>query len=51
MSHLSNEYLAKIIKHGGAAVGKSPFMPDHMDLNEQQLQDLITFVRALAGSS
>jgi mono/diheme cytochrome c family protein len=51
MNQLSTEYLAKIIKNGGPAVGKSPVMPAQTDLNDQQIQDLIAFVRTLAGSS
>ncbi len=48
MNALSNEHLAKIIKEGGAAVGKSPLMPPQADLNAQQLEDVIAFVRSLA---
>lgn len=48
MNTLSNEHLAKVIKQGGAAVGKSPLMPPQTDLNDQQVQDIITFVRSLA---
>ena len=48
MNHLSNEHLAKVIKNGGPSVGKSPIMPAHPDLNDQQLEDVIAFVRALA---
>src|SRR5882762_1929649 len=32
MNHMSNEHLAKVIKNGGAAVGKSPIMPAQTDL-------------------
>jgi mono/diheme cytochrome c family protein len=49
MSQLSNEHLAKVIKNGGPAVGKSPIMPAHTDLNDQQIEDVIAFVRTLAG--
>jgi mono/diheme cytochrome c family protein len=48
MNALSNEHLAKIIKEGGPAVGKSPLMPPQADLNAQQLEDVIVFVRSLA---
>jgi mono/diheme cytochrome c family protein len=48
MNALSNEHLAKIIKEGGAAVGKSPLMPPQADFNAQQLEDVIAFVRSLA---
>ena len=48
MNALSNEHLAKVISKGGAAVGKSPLMPPQADLNDQQIQDLIVFLRSLA---
>jgi len=48
MNALSNEHLAKVIKEGGPAVGKSPLMPPQADLNAQQLADVIAFVRSLA---
>lgn len=48
MNQLSNEHLAKVIKNGGPAVGKSPIMPAHPDLNDQQIEDVIAFVRSLA---
>ena len=48
MNALSNEHLAKVIKEGGTAVGKSPIMPPQTDLNEQQIQDIVAFVRTLA---
>jgi mono/diheme cytochrome c family protein len=48
MNQLSNEHLAKVIKNGGPAVGKSPIMPPHTDLNDQQIEDVVAFVRSLA---
>ena len=48
MNQLSNEHLAKVIKNGGPSVGKSQIMPAHPDLNDQQIEDVIAFVRALA---
>jgi hypothetical protein len=39
-----------MIKHGGAAVGKSSLMPAQPDLVAQQLADLVAFVRTLAVS-
>jgi len=48
MNQLSNDHLAKVIKNGGPAVGKSPIMPAHTDLNDQQIEDVIAFVRTLA---
>jgi mono/diheme cytochrome c family protein len=48
MNKLSNEHLHKVIKQGGAAVGKSPIMPPQADLSDAQIQDVIAFVRTLA---
>ena len=48
MNQLSQEHLAKVIKDGGPAVGKSPIMPPNPDLNDQQIDDIIAFVRTLA---
>ena len=48
MNQLSQEHLVKVIKNGGPAIGKSPIMPPNPDLNDQQLDDIIAFVRTLA---
>lgn len=48
MNALSHDHLAKVIKQGGAAVGKSPIMPPQADFNDKQLDDVIAFVRSLA---
>ncbi len=48
MNQLTPEYLVKVIKNGGTAVGKSPIMPANSDLNDQQLEDIAAFVRSLA---
>ena len=48
MNQLSQEHLVKVIKNGGTAVGKSPLMTPSPDLNDQQLEDIIAFVRSLA---
>ena len=48
MNQFSNDHLAKVIKNGGPAVGKSQIMPAHADLNDQQIEDIVTFVRTLA---
>ena len=48
MNQLSQEHLAKVIKNGGPAIGKSPIMPPNPDLNDQQIEDIIAFVRTLA---
>ena len=48
MNQLSHEHLVKVIKNGGPAVEKSPIMPPNPDLNDQQIDDIIAFVRILA---
>lgn len=48
MNDLPNEHLFKVIKEGGAAVGKSPIMPPQADLSDEQIQHIIAFVRSLA---
>lgn len=48
MNTLSNEHLLKVLKNGGAAVGKSPVMPPQADLSDQQIRDVIAYVRTLA---
>ena len=48
MNALSNEHLFRVIKEGGPAVGKSPIMPPQIDLKDDQLQNLVTFIRTLA---
>lgn len=49
MNQLATEHLAKVIKNGGPAIGKAPTMPPHADLNDQQIQDVVAFVRTLAN--
>lgn len=48
MNALSHDHLVKVIKQGGTAVGKSPIMPPQADLNDQQIEDVIAYVRSLA---
>lgn len=49
MNALSKDHLTKVIKNGGSAVGRSPLMPPQADLNAEQIQQLVTFVRSLAA--
>jgi cytochrome c6 len=50
MSSFSDEFLLNIIAKGGAAVGKSAFMPGWGGvLKENQLQDLIAYLRSIAS--
>ena len=48
MNRLSDAHNATVIKHGGAAVGKSSLMPPQSARSAQQLADLVAFVRTLA---
>ena len=48
MNQLTHDHLAKVIKNGGVAVGKSQIMPAHADLSDQQVEDVVAFVRTLA---
>ncbi len=42
-------YLTKLIREGGASVGKSPLMPSYKDtLNKEQIQSLIQYVKGFA---
>jgi mono/diheme cytochrome c family protein len=50
MSSFSDEFLINIISKGGAAVGKSSFMPGWGGvLKENQLQDLLAYLRSIAS--
>jgi len=49
MNALSNEYLFRVIKEGGAAVGKSPMMaPWGGALSDAQIWDVVAYLRTLA---
>ena len=49
MNALTNEHLFKVIKEGGAAVGKSPMMaPWGGMLSDAQIWDVVAYVRSLA---
>lgn len=49
MSALSNEYLIRVVREGGQAVGKSPLMaPWAGTLDDAQIRDVVAFVRSLA---
>jgi mono/diheme cytochrome c family protein len=50
MNSFSDEFLINIISKGGAAVGKSSFMPAWGGvLKENQLQDLLAYLRSIAS--
>ena len=43
-------YLTKLIREGGASVGKSPLMPSYKDmLNKDQIQSLIQYVKGFVA--
>jgi mono/diheme cytochrome c family protein len=49
MNAMTDEYLLRVVKEGGAAVGKSPLMaPWGGTLTDAQIRDVIAFVRSLA---
>ena len=46
---LKNDYLVKIIKGGGQAVGKSPMMPNvGSTLKDTEVADVVAYIRSLA---
>ena len=48
MSKMSDDEMLKVIKNGGASVGKSPLMPPWgASLKDEQIQDIIAYVRTL----
>ena len=48
MSQMSDEEMLKVIKNGGASVGKSPLMPPWgASLKDDQIQDVIAYIRTL----
>jgi mono/diheme cytochrome c family protein len=49
MNQLNDKFLLDIISKGGAAVGKSTFMPSWGgSLNEKQVRDIVAYIRTLA---
>jgi mono/diheme cytochrome c family protein len=49
MNTLSDAHIEKVIKEGGASVGKSPLMaPWGATLSDAQVKDVMAFVRSLA---
>ena len=48
MNALTDSHLFRVIKDGGPAVGKSPIMPPQFDLKEEQLNNIVAFLRTLA---
>jgi len=48
MNALSDKYLFDIIKDGGAAVKKAPVMPSNKKLTDQEIWDIVAYIRSLA---
>ncbi len=49
MKTLSDDYMHRLIRDGGAAVGKSPMMAAWKgNLSDQQIWDLVAYIRSLA---
>ena len=49
MNALSNEHLLKVVKEGGASVGKSPLMASWSgSMTKQEIRQVVAFVRSLA---
>ena len=48
MSKMSDDDMLKVIKNGGASIGKSPLMPPWgASLKDDQIQDIIAYIRTL----
>jgi cytochrome c oxidase cbb3-type subunit 3 len=48
MSSMSDTDMLKVIKNGGASIGKSPLMPPWgPSLKDEQIQDIIAYIRTL----
>jgi mono/diheme cytochrome c family protein len=43
----SDEWISKAIKEGGPAVGKAATMPGYGDLTDQQLKELVDYIKKL----
>jgi mono/diheme cytochrome c family protein len=47
-SQATDEYKEKIIRKGGAAMGRSPFMPPwEQELTAEQIQDVVAYLRTI----
>jgi mono/diheme cytochrome c family protein len=50
MNALTDKYLFDIIKDGGAAMKKAPFMPaSSKKLSDQEISDVVAYIRSLAN--
>ena len=49
MAKLSDDDIFKVVKNGGASIGKSPLMPAWgATLKDDQIQDVVAYVRTLS---
>ena len=48
MNSLSDKYLFNIIKNGGVAEKKSPLMPASPKLKDQEVWNMVAYIRSLA---
>jgi mono/diheme cytochrome c family protein len=48
LDKLGDQHLKKVIREGGAAVGKSPMMPPFGSLGDKDVEDVIAYIRSLA---
>ncbi len=47
----TDQYKEEIIRKGGAAVGRSPFMPPWgQELSDQQIADVVYYLRSITGA-
>jgi mono/diheme cytochrome c family protein len=50
IEHLPDEYLAEVISEGGAAAGKSGFMPSwKTTLSPQDIADVVAYIRTFVA--
>ena len=47
VSKLDDKYLQNVISKGGAGVGKSPLMPPWSTFKDEDVQNLIAYIRSL----
>ena len=45
----TDDWIAKVTKEGGPAVGLSPTIPPYSDLSDDQIKGLVAYMKQLAG--
>lgn len=43
----SDDWIAKVIKGGGPAVGEAPIMPSHANMSDAQIHELVEYIKKL----